>query len=58
MNTTIRKPIKGQHVSARPVFKGGLQPAYWSATVNEHSLPQVFPSPAAAFRFAADLKLS
>ena len=58
MNTTIRKMINGQRVSARPVFKGGLQPAYWSATVNEHSLPQVFPSPSDAFRFAEHFKVS
>lgn len=53
MNVTIKKTINGQHISARPVFKGGAQPAYWAATVNEESLLRPFKSAAEVFRFAA-----
>jgi hypothetical protein len=53
MNVTIKKTINGQRVSARPVFKGGAQPAYWAATVNEQSLPRPFKSAPEVFHFAA-----
>lgn len=53
MNVTIKKTINGQRVSARPVFKGGAQPAYWTATVNEQSLLRPFKSATEVFRFAA-----
>lgn len=53
MNAKIDKTINGQRVSARPVYKGGIQPAYWAATVNQRSLPRQFESATEAFRFAA-----
>jgi hypothetical protein len=52
MNAKIDKTINGQRVSARPVYKGGVQPAYWAATVNQRSLPRQFESATEAFRFA------
>ncbi len=53
MNTTISKTINGRRVSARPVFKGGALPAYWTATVDGRSLPKLFDTPREAFRCAA-----
>ncbi|MFP5506866.1 MAG: hypothetical protein ACLGH6_11765 [Gammaproteobacteria bacterium] len=53
MNATVSKTINGQVISARPVFKGGEQPAYWTAIVNERSLPRQFPTATAIFRFAS-----
>ncbi len=53
MNVTIKRTINGQCVAARPVFKGGAQPAYWAATVNNQSLPRPFSSAPEVFRFAA-----
>lgn len=53
MNATVTKTINGHHISARPVFKGGAEPAYWTAIVNERSLPRQFPTATAIFRFAA-----
>lgn len=58
MNAKINKTINGQRVSARPVFKDGVQPAYWAATVNERTLAKQFSSPTEAFRFAARARLS
>lgn len=55
MNTTIKKTINGQHVAARPIYKGGAEPAYWSAIVNQRSLPRMFTSASEIFRFAARL---
>lgn len=52
MNTTIKKTINGQRVAARPIFKGGALPAYWTAIVNERSLPRMFTSASEIFRFA------
>lgn len=53
MNATVSKTINGQRISARPVFKGDAEPAYWTAIVNERSLPRQFPTATAIFRFAA-----
>ena len=53
MNTTIKRTINGQRVAARPIFKSGAQPAYWTAIVNERSLPRMFGSAPEIFRFAA-----
>lgn len=52
MNARINKTINGQYVSARPVYKGGVTPAYWAATVNQRSLPRQFESATEAFQFA------
>ncbi|MFA7386739.1 MAG: hypothetical protein WCZ87_03675 [Thiohalobacteraceae bacterium] len=53
MNAKIDKTINGQRVSARPIFKDGIQPAYWAATINERTLAKQFASPTEAFHFAA-----
>lgn len=53
MNTIIKKIINGKQVTARPIYKGGVEPAYWSAIVNERSLPRTFASAPEIFRFAA-----
>lgn len=51
MNVTVNKTIGGHRVAARPVFKGGVVPAYWTAIVDQHTLARVFPSPQAVFSF-------
>ena len=56
MNAKISRTINGQRIAARPVFKGGVQPAYWAGTVNGHTLPQTFASPTHLFRFAENLR--
>ena len=48
---TVNKIIKGQRVAARAVYRGGVQPAYWTDIVNERSLPRRFKAPADVFRF-------
>lgn len=58
MNAKIDKTINGKHVTARPVYKGGVQPAYWAATVNQRSLPRQFESATEAFRYAAQSLVS
>lgn len=51
MNVTVNKTIDGHQVAARPVFKGGVVPAYWTAVVDRHTLARVFSSPQAVFSF-------
>jgi hypothetical protein len=58
MNAKIDKTINGKQVTARPIYKGGVQPAYWAATVNQRSLPQQFESATEAFRYAAQSLVS
>ena len=48
---TVNRIIKGQRVSARAVYRGGVQPAYWTAIVNERTLPRQFKAPTDVFRF-------
>jgi hypothetical protein len=55
MNAKINKTINGLSVSANPIYKNGLLPAYWSCAVNEHVLPQTFSSASEVFRFAQKL---
>jgi len=56
MNSKVEKKINGLSVSATPVFKGGLLPAYWQCGINEHIIQQTFKSAAEVFRFAENLK--
>jgi len=51
MNGQVRKDINGRVVVARPVYKGGVLPAYWVGTVNERTLPVTFASAPAVFGF-------
>jgi hypothetical protein len=52
MNAKVEKKINGQNVSASPVFKGDVLPAYWSCSINERIVPKTFRSASEAFRFA------
>jgi hypothetical protein len=56
MNPKVEKKINGLSVSATPVFKGGLLPAYWECVINENIIQQTFKSAAEVFRFAKTLK--
>ncbi|MGD2075758.1 MAG: hypothetical protein PVI91_13755 [Gammaproteobacteria bacterium] len=56
MNPKVEKKINGLSVSATPVFKGGLLPAYWEGIINERVLEQTFKSAAEVFRFAKRIK--
>jgi hypothetical protein len=56
MNSKVEKKINGLSVSATPVFKGGLLPAYWQCIINEHVIEQTFKSAADVFRFAKNVK--
>ncbi len=49
MNVT--KDINGKTVVAKPVFRGGYQPVYWMAIVNERTVGRTFASPRDAFAF-------
>ncbi|WJW75827.1 hypothetical protein QVG61_01695 [Thiohalobacter sp. IOR34] len=53
MNAMVHRIIAGQSVYARPVYKGGSLPAYWTAIINGHTLPKTFDSVDALFRFAS-----
>lgn len=52
MNMPVNKSINGIHVTAKPVFKGGVLPEYWVGTINNRMLPQTFPTASAVFSFA------
>jgi len=56
MNSKVEKKINGLSVSATPVFKHGLLPAYWECIINEHVIQQTFKSAAEVFRFAQNVK--
>ena len=56
MNASVQKLINGMSVSARPVFKDGLLPAYWACCINEHTIAKTFISAAEVFRFARNEK--
>ncbi len=57
MNARIEKTINGVSVSANPIFKDGVLPAYWSCAVNERILPKTFSSASEVFQFAQKLML-
>ena len=57
MNARIEKTINGVSVSANPIFKDGVLPAYWSCAVNDRILPKTFSSAAEVFQFAEKLTL-
>lgn len=51
MNNKVEKTIRGQSVTAQPVYKGGTSPAYWACAINERVQPKRFRSAPEVFRF-------
>ena len=56
MNAKVEKKINGLSVSANPIFKGGVLPAYWACSINDRVFPKTFSSAAEVFRFARNIK--
>ena len=56
MNTKVEKRINGLAVSANPIFKGGVLPAYWACAINDRMISKTFSSASEVFRFAESLK--
>ena len=53
MNAKVEKKINGHSVKANPIYKGGVLPAYWECSINDHMLAKTFSSATEVFRFAA-----
>jgi hypothetical protein len=51
MSMTVKQTINDQCVSVRPVYRGGVQAAYWADIVNERALLRHFQAPGDVFRF-------
>ncbi len=56
MNAKIEKNINGRAISANPVFKDGVRPAYWSCAINDRIIEKIFSSASEVFRFAESMK--
>jgi hypothetical protein len=56
MNAKVEKKINGHSVTANPIYKGGLLPAYWEGAINDHMLTKTFNSAGEVFRFAANVQ--
>lgn len=56
MNAKIEKHINGRAISASPVFKGGVLPAYWNCAINDRIIDKIFNSASEIFRFAENIK--
>ena len=56
MNAKVEKKINGLSVSAKPIFKGGVLPAYWTCSINDHVIAKTFSSAIDVFRFAKNIK--
>jgi hypothetical protein len=56
MNAKVEKKINGLSVSASPIFKGGVLPAYWTCSINDHMIPKIFKSAKEVFRFVKNFK--
>jgi hypothetical protein len=56
MNAKVEKKINGLSVSASPIFKGGVLPAYWTCSINDHMIPKIFKSAHEVFRFVKNFK--
>lgn len=52
MNQSVSREIHGTEVRARPVFRKGAQPAYWTAIIGDRTLGRTFDSPSDVFRYA------
>jgi len=57
LNAKVEKKINGLAVSANPIFKGGVLPAYWACAINDRMIPKTFNSASEVFRFAENLKI-
>jgi hypothetical protein len=56
MNAKVEKNINGLSVSASPIFKGGVLPAYWTCSINDQMIPKIFNSAKEVFRFVKNFK--
>ena len=56
MTAKVEKKINGLSVTANPIFKGGVLPAYWCCVINERTIPKTFSSATDVFRFAKTVK--
>jgi len=56
MKATVANKISGLSVSASPIFKGGVLPAYWTCSINDHMIPKIFKSAHEVFRFVKNFK--
>ena len=56
MNAKVEKKINGVTVSAKPVFKGGYLPAYWSCSIDERIISRTFNSASDVFRFVKNVR--
>jgi hypothetical protein len=56
MNAKVEKKINGQSVTANPIFKGGVLPAYWACSINDRMISKTFSSATEVFRFAENMK--
>ena len=56
MNAKVAKKINGLSVSANPIFKGGVLPAYWTCSINDRLIAKTFSSASDVFRFARTIK--
>ena len=56
MNAKVEKKINGVNVTANPIYKGGMLPAYWACIIDERVIPKTFSSASDVFRFAENMK--
>ena len=57
MNAKVEKKINGHSVTANPIYKGGVSPAYWECSINDHVLVKTFSSATEVFRFVASVQV-
>ena len=55
MNAKVEKQINGLSVSANPIFKDGVLPAYWAGSINDRMISKTFSSAAEVFRYAKSM---
>lgn|GEM_PF-1252272 len=56
MNAKVEKKINGHSVTANPIYKGGVLPAYWEGSINDRMLIKTFSSATEVFRFAESMQ--
>lgn len=56
MNAKVEKKINGVSVIANPIYKGGMLPAYWACSIDDHMIQKTFNSATEVFRFAETIK--
>ncbi len=52
MNQSVMRLIHGTEVRARPVFKQGARPSYWTGIIGNRTVHRTFASPSEVFRYA------